>query len=58
MDLLHDEAIRLACEVVRGPAYVWVWEKMMTQFSVIIQPVPEGIIITPVRFSFSTHFLK
>lgn len=25
-------------------------EKMMTQFSVIIQPVPEGIIITPVRF--------
>ena len=58
MDLFHDEAIPLACEVVRGHAYVWVWEKMMTQCSVIIQPMPEGIILTHVRVSFSTHFLK
>lgn len=58
MDLLPDEAIPLPCEVVRGHAYVWLWEKRMTQFSVIIQPMPEGIIITHIRFSFSTRFLK
>lgn len=32
--------------------------KMMTQFSVIIQPVPEGIIITPVKVSFLHIFWK